>query len=306
MLRLFRDALTRLRLLLTRFLTRIGLGEEAFLLILAFFIGVVTAAAAVGFHELIEKVRYLCFVRLRQRFDLYGTYLWMIAVLPALGGLIVGIIARYVYDGREGSSVIDVMESVGRASGGVKARSAIEKIVTSAVTIGPASRTIAITEAPPLSETAPSWRIRAPVCSAMIAPNGIATRQAGRIETLATNQHCCRNSRHWNGRRKTARPVSSDIATKLPVSRNSVVGLVTRGTLPAEKRRPGGQTGRRAPNLVRGCDAGHMPRATITQPRAAALHGTRAGAQTHPQVAEIPAASGVPCRATAAGSCRAR
>ncbi|MGB7157854.1 MAG: chloride channel protein [Tepidisphaeraceae bacterium] len=131
-----RDAMTRLRLLLTRLLARVGLGEETFLSILAVAIGVITAAAAIGFHELIEQVRHLCYVRLAGRFELYGRHLWMIAVLPAAGGLVVGVIARYVYHGRGGGSVIDVMESVGRATGGIKARSAIEKIVTSAVTIG--------------------------------------------------------------------------------------------------------------------------------------------------------------------------
>jgi len=60
----------------------------------------------------------------------------------------------------------------------------------SAVTIGLASRTTATTLAPPLSETAPSCRMSEPVCRAMIAPKGMATRQVGRIETLATNHSC--------------------------------------------------------------------------------------------------------------------
>jgi CIC family chloride channel protein len=136
MFAVLRDAMTRLRLVLTRLLARVGLGEESFLVILAAAIGVVTAAAAIGFHELIEYVRYLCYLRLAGQFELYKRDVWMIAVLPAAGGLAVGIIGRYVYRGRGGGSVIDVMESVGRATGGVKARSALEKIVTSAITIG--------------------------------------------------------------------------------------------------------------------------------------------------------------------------
>jgi CIC family chloride channel protein len=136
MFAVIRDAMTRLRLVLTRLLARVGLGEEAFLVLLAVAIGVITAAAAIGFHELIEQVRHFCYIRLAGRFQLYGRDLWMIAALPMAGGLIVGIVARYVYRGRGGGSVIDVMESVGRASGGVQARSALEKIVTSAVTIG--------------------------------------------------------------------------------------------------------------------------------------------------------------------------
>ena len=80
-----------------------------------------------------------------------------------------------------------------------------------------------MTDAPPFSETAPSWRMSAPVCSAMMAPNGIEVSVVGRIETLATNQHCWMNSRHWNGALNTARRVSSDMAAKLPVSRRKAL-----------------------------------------------------------------------------------
>src|SRR3954471_21319609 len=55
----------------------------------------------------------------------------------------------------------------------------------------------------------------------MMAPNGIATRQVGRIDTLATNHSWWTNSRHCTGRRNAARTVSSDIAAKLPASRNT-------------------------------------------------------------------------------------
>src|SRR3954471_17144177 len=55
----------------------------------------------------------------------------------------------------------------------------------------------------------------------MIAPKGIATRQVGRIDTLATNHSWWTNSRHWTGRRKAARTVSSDIAAKPPASRKT-------------------------------------------------------------------------------------
>src|SRR3954454_5841309 len=69
--------------------------------------------------------------------------------------------------------------------------------------------------------------MRAPVWSAMIAPNGMATRHVGRIETLATNHSCWTNSRHWTGRRNAARTVSRDIAAKLPASRKThLAGIV--------------------------------------------------------------------------------
>ena len=77
--------------------------------------------------------------------------------------------------------------------------------ISSAVAIGDASRTTASTAAEPVKDWAPNCLIRPPTCSAMTAPNGMATSAVGMIVTLATNQACWRNSRSWNGRR-TERP----------------------------------------------------------------------------------------------------
>jgi chloride channel protein, CIC family len=131
-----RASLTRFRVVTGRLLTSIGLGEDSFLVVLAVLVGVVTAGLAVAFHDLIDRVRDFCYVDLGREFDLYHRHLWMLALIPAAGGLLVGLINRYVYRGHEGSSMIDVMESVGRTTSGVKVRSALEKVVTSAVTIG--------------------------------------------------------------------------------------------------------------------------------------------------------------------------
>lgn len=126
----------RFRLITGRLLARLGLGEDAFLILLAVVVGVVTAAAAVSFHELIEWVRDLCYGHARDHLNLYQSNLWLLLVIPASGGLIVGILARYTYRGLGPSSIVDVMESVGRPGGGIKARTAVERIVASAVTIG--------------------------------------------------------------------------------------------------------------------------------------------------------------------------
>jgi len=47
----------RIRLFASNALSRLGFREDAFLLLLAVLIGIVTAAAAVGFHELIRAIR---------------------------------------------------------------------------------------------------------------------------------------------------------------------------------------------------------------------------------------------------------
>src|SRR5208282_1827701 len=126
---------SRLRGLITRFLGRFGFRDDSFLLILAVVIGIVTAAAAVGFHELILAVRDWLYLGTGED-RLYGRWIWLLVVFPAGGGLVVGIVSRYLFRVREGHGIVDVMESVIRTSGFQRPATAIEKIVTAAVTIG--------------------------------------------------------------------------------------------------------------------------------------------------------------------------
>ncbi len=126
---------SRLRQAITHFLARLGFREDSFIMILAVLIGMVTAAASVGFHELILFVRNALYLRVGEDY-LYGRGMWLLILFPLLGGLIVGFITRYVFRTREGHGVVDVMESVIRTSGFQRPSSAIEKILTAAVTIG--------------------------------------------------------------------------------------------------------------------------------------------------------------------------
>jgi CIC family chloride channel protein len=126
----------RVRLFLTRFLARFGFGDHAILLPLALVIGMITAAAAVAFHELIQYFRDVLYVRLVSQDVLYGPGLALLVVFPAVGGLMVGLLSRYVIRGREGHGVIDVIETVLRSRGRIRPLVALEQILTSAVTIG--------------------------------------------------------------------------------------------------------------------------------------------------------------------------
>ena len=128
----------RTRVALTRVLTRLGFNEDSFLLPLALLIGIVTAIAAVAFHELIVVIRnslYRGFSPAWGEF-LYGPGLFLLVLIPAGGGLAVGLFSTYVMRAREGHGVVDVMESVTRSSGWIRPLSAVEKILTSAMTIG--------------------------------------------------------------------------------------------------------------------------------------------------------------------------
>ena len=80
--------------------------------------------------------------------------------------------------------------------------------IISAVTIGLACWITASTLAAPVNDCAPICTVSEPSCSAITAPNGIATSAAGSTVTLATNQNCSISSRTWNGRRKVSRTTS--------------------------------------------------------------------------------------------------
>jgi CIC family chloride channel protein len=126
----------RLRIVLTRVLGRFGFGDEAFLLLMSVLIGTITGVAAVGFHELINIIRDQLYGRPGEEGYLYGPGKWLLVLIPALGGLAVGVISKYVFRTREGHGIVDVVESVVRSSGFQKPTVAIEKILTSALTIG--------------------------------------------------------------------------------------------------------------------------------------------------------------------------
>jgi CIC family chloride channel protein len=126
----------RFRVLIQRRLGKLGFGDDAFLLIMAVLIGTITGAAAVGFHELTNLIRDQLYKRPNEEPFLYGHGMWLLVLLPAAGGLAVGVVSRYVFRAREGHGVVDVMESVVRTSGFQRPAIALEKTLTSALTLG--------------------------------------------------------------------------------------------------------------------------------------------------------------------------
>jgi CIC family chloride channel protein len=126
----------RLRGAITRALTRFGFRDDSFLLILAVFVGVITAAAAVGFHELILLVRDVLYSNTGEATLYHGLGMSLLIIFPAAGGLVVGIVSKYLFRVREGHGIVDVMESVVTTSGFQSPLVALEKIVTAGVTIG--------------------------------------------------------------------------------------------------------------------------------------------------------------------------
>jgi CIC family chloride channel protein len=125
----------RFRLFVSRILARLGFGEDSFILLLSIAVGLISGIAAVSFHELIDLLRNVLYEWISPSF-LYGPGLVLIILFPALGGLAVGVVSKYVFHTREGHGIVDVVESVVTSSGFQKPITAIEKIITSALTIG--------------------------------------------------------------------------------------------------------------------------------------------------------------------------
>ena len=137
MLQLLTDAGLRFRLMISRVLLRLGFGDQAFLVPLAVLIGIVSAGAAVAFHELIHLIRDLLYVKmmspappLRSR-DLRS---WFCSRPPAGWRSVCS--APTSCGAREGHGIIDVMETVLRSRGHIRPLLAVEKILTAAATIG--------------------------------------------------------------------------------------------------------------------------------------------------------------------------
>lgn len=126
----------RFRLRVSHLLQRLGFSENAILIPLAVLIGILGAIAAMTFHEAIIFVRDALFVRGISAEKLYGPWLFLLVLIPAAGGLAVGILSRYVVRSREGHGVVDVIETVLRSRGRISPIVAFEKIISSALTIG--------------------------------------------------------------------------------------------------------------------------------------------------------------------------
>jgi CIC family chloride channel protein len=135
MLQWVTSAAVRGRVLITRALAAVGFRDDAFLLVVAALVGLLTAAAAVGFHELIVWIVHLLYKRIDPQ-TLYGPAIGLIVLWPTLGGLVVGIANTYILRTSGGHGVPDVIESVAKASGFLRPKVAIEKILTAAATIG--------------------------------------------------------------------------------------------------------------------------------------------------------------------------
>jgi len=112
-------------------------GESIAMLLMAAVVGFLAGGAAVLFGVAIRWVQTICFGAAEPAVSLLRTLpAWQVALVPALGGLAVGVLATYAVDEARGHGVPEVMKALALSGGRIRGRVAVAKLVASALTIG--------------------------------------------------------------------------------------------------------------------------------------------------------------------------
>lgn len=125
----------------TRKQRREDLREYLILGSLAVAVGIIVGLASLAFRALISFVHNALYLGdLTFRYDAYQhstfEFGWLVFLVPALGGLIVGLIVKYGAPEAKGHGVPEVMFAVLKKKGRIKPRVGIVKALASAITIG--------------------------------------------------------------------------------------------------------------------------------------------------------------------------
>ncbi len=114
-----------------------GLNRHATTLILALLIGVLAGYGAVLFRFFIRSIQWLFYQNSGDILDFAATVPPLLKILlPALGGLVVGLLVYFGAREAKGHGVPEVMEAVALKDGFIRKRVALVKILASAVCIG--------------------------------------------------------------------------------------------------------------------------------------------------------------------------
>ncbi len=134
--RRFLELLNRLRLLIVEGLVRLNLSQDIYFLFIASLVGIGSGYGAVFFHEAIRFVQSTLFIHLHNTYGEWEYAPFMVALYPAIGGLLVGLIARFFPSESRGHGVPDVIKAVIARGGYLKSSLAVQKTITSALSIG--------------------------------------------------------------------------------------------------------------------------------------------------------------------------
>lgn len=115
---------------------RIVFYQPLFLMVCALIIGVLCGAAAVGFHHLIHVFQVVFWGTEDVTAEsLRAMSWWLLALVPAFGGLLVGPVIRFLSPEARGHGVPEVMLAVAQNNGIMRGRVVIGKTLASALTI---------------------------------------------------------------------------------------------------------------------------------------------------------------------------
>lgn len=118
-------------------LERAKMTEYTFILIIAIIIGLLAGFSAIGIRWLIKTITALSFGSGTNLLEVLSSTPWyLLLVIPALGGLIVGPIIYYLAPEAKGHGVPEVMQAILLKGGIIRPRVALIKSIASAITIG--------------------------------------------------------------------------------------------------------------------------------------------------------------------------
>jgi CIC family chloride channel protein len=124
----------KLRVLSEKVLYYLQTSDASYFLIFSILVGLGGGFGAILFRWLIMQVRNLFFVRGETILGFMGQY--YVIVLPAIGGLIVGLLVYFFAKEAKGHGVPEVMRSVLIGGGKIRPRVAVVKALASSVCIG--------------------------------------------------------------------------------------------------------------------------------------------------------------------------
>ncbi len=125
-----------MRTALARWLDRREVSESAVTLGTAVVVGMLTGFGAVGFRRLLALLRYIGYDAWSSADAFTAFPPWHLIVVPAVGGLIVGLLVYHFAREAKGHGVPEVMEAVALRGGRIRPPVVVVKALASAVCIG--------------------------------------------------------------------------------------------------------------------------------------------------------------------------
>jgi len=127
------------RLTWASFLAQLNLNQDLPFLLVAVFVGLVTGFVAIIFHDAIKIISsYLFYGTTALGLPTFNNYLRIILLplIPALGGLIVGLYNTFIVKTRPEHGLPSVIKAVAQKNGKIPLKNWIHKTITSVVSIG--------------------------------------------------------------------------------------------------------------------------------------------------------------------------